>query len=200
MRENSVALKRKLRYKSTINSRHKILVSANVLNRNFEVSSSNEAWGSDITCVETQESWLNLAVFLDLFSRMVIGWAMADRIDAELVVFACRMGRSRRGSKSPGIILSNHGSQYASELFWTAISKDNSEQSVSRKCNCWENAVAESFFGTIKSELIYRHNFNTRKDAQSSIFEIIEILYNKQRLHSFVNYLTPEEFEIKEAV
>ena len=197
MSKNNIAPKRKRRYKSTTDSRHKMPVSANVLDRKFEVSKSNEAWVGDITYVETQEGWLYLAVFLDLFSRMVIGWAMADRIDAELVVSAYEMGRSRRGSEGPAIIHSDRGSQYASELFRTAISKDDCEQSMSRKGNCWDNAVAESFFGTIKSELIYHHNFKTRKDAQLSIYEFIEIFYNKQRLHSSLNYLTPEEFELK---
>lgn len=131
---------------------------------------------------------------------MVIGWAMVDRIDAQLVVSAYEMGRSRRGSEGPAIIHSDRGSQYASELFRTAISKDNCEQSMSRKGNCWDNAVAESFFGTIKSELIYHHNFKTRKDALLSIFEFIEIFYNKQRLNSSLNYLTPEEFELKECM
>ena len=161
------------------------------------MSKPNEVWVSDITYVETQEGWLYLAVFIDLFSRMVVGWAMSDRIDAELVVSAYEMGTARRGIKSPLIVHSDRGSQYASALFREAFEESDCRQSMSRKGNCWDNAVAESFFGTIKSELIYHHIFKTRKDAQLTIFEFIEIFYNKTRLHSALNYLTPEEVDLK---
>ena len=122
-----------------------------------------------------------------------MGWAMSDRIDAELVVSAYEMGTVRRGIKSP----SDRGSQNASTLFREAFEESDCRQSMSRKGNCWDNAVAESFFGTIKSELIYHHIFKTRKDAQLTIFEFIEIFYNKTRLHSALNYLTPEEVDLK---
>lgn len=197
MRENNIAPKRKRRFKSTTDSRHKLPVSDNLLNRRFEVSKPNEVWVSDITYVETQEGWLYLAVFIDLFSRMIVGWAMSDRIDAELVVSAYEMGTARRGVKSPQIVHSDRGSQYASTLFRDAFEESDCRQSMSRKGNCWDNAVAESFFGTIKSELIYHHIFKTRKDAQLTIFEFIEIFYNKTRLHSSLNYLTPEEVDLK---
>lgn len=197
MRENHIAPRRKRRYKSTTDSKHKYPVSTNVLNRAFDTEKPNEVWVSDITYIETQEGWLYLAVFLDLFSRMIVGWAMSERIDAELVVSAYSMGTSRRGEEGPQIVHSDRGSQYASELFRTVIGDDDCIQSMSRKANCWDNAIAESFFGTIKSELIHHHNFKTRNEARLSVFEFIEIFYNKQRLHSSLNYLTPEEFELK---
>lgn len=127
---------------------------------------------------------------------MVVGWSMPDRIDSNLVISTHDMGLKRRGICSPRIVHSAQGSQYASQVFRDCIDK-SCVQSMSRKSSCWDNAVAESFFGTIKSESLYRHKFKSRKEAQLTIFEFIEIFYNNQRLHSTLDYLTPEEMHLK---
>ncbi len=186
---------RKRRFKSTTDSRHSLPVNKNLLQRDFATPKPNQVWVSDITYIETQEGWLYLTVFIDLYSRMIVGWAMADNMTAELVTSAYTMAVERRGVVSPKIVHSDRGSQYASELFRSTLK--SCKQSMSRKANCWDNAVAESFFASLKSELIYHHTFKTRKDAQLSIFEYIEIFYNKNRLHSTLGYLPPEEFELK---
>ena len=195
MREHEMKPRRRRRYKSTTDSNHKLAVADNVLARQFSASKPNQVWVSDITYIETQEGWLYLTVFIDLFSRAVVGWSMSDSLVADSVVAAYDMGIRRRG-KVPEIVHSDRGIQYASELFRTAL-PETCTQSMSRKANCWDNAVAESFFGTIKSELIHHQVFETRKAAQLSIFEYIEIFYNRQRLHSTLGYLTPEEFDLK---
>jgi transposase InsO family protein len=194
MREHELKPRRRRRFKSTTDSKHKLPIADNVLNRAFATTKPNEVWVSDITYIDTQEGWLYLVVFIDLYSRMVVGWAMADTMTADLVVDAYNMGILKRGA--PNTVHSDRGSQYASDLFRNILPKV-CKQSMSRKGNCWDNAVAESFFGQLKSELIYHHTFKTRKAAELSIFEYIEIFYNKQRLHSTLDYQTPEEFEEK---
>jgi transposase InsO family protein len=195
MREHGIQPRRRRKFKSTTDSNHKLPVMENILERRFVATEPNQAWVSDITYIDTQEGWLYLAVFIDLYSRMVVGWSMCERMTADLVVNAFRMGAARRGVVAPRIVHSDRGSQYASEAFRAELTE--CLQSMSRKGNCWDNAPAESFFGTLKSELIYRNTFKTRKEAELSIFEFIEIFYNKQRLHSSLQYLTPEEFEQK---
>ena len=196
MREHGIRPRRRRKFKLTTDSRHKLPVAKNVLNRRFSATRPNQVWVSDITYIETQEGWLYLAVFIDLYSRMVVGWSMADTMTTDLVASAYEMGIRSRGINSPEIVHSDRGCQYASEQFKELLSSV-CKQSMSRKGNCWDNAVAESFFGSLKSELIYHHTFKTREAAQLSIFEYIEIFYNKQRLHSTLGYLTPEEFDLK---
>lgn len=196
MREHGMRPRRRRKFKVTTDSRHKLPVAKNVLNRRFRAARADQVWVSDITYIETQEGWLYLSVFIDLYSRMVVGWSMSDTMTAELVASAYEMGIKRRGIKSPEIVHSDRGCQYASEQFKKLLSSV-CKQSMSRKGNCWDNAVAESFFGSLKSELIYHHTFKTRDAAQLSIFEYIEIFFNKQRLHSTLGYLTPEEFDLK---
>lgn len=195
MREHRIKPCRKRKYKATTDSKHTLPVAENVVARRFAPIKPNEIWVSDITYVETEEGWLYLTVFIDLYSRMVVGWSMADSLVADAVVSAYQMAAGRRETP-PRIIHSDRGIQYASELFRTSIAK-TCKQSMSRKGNCWDNAVAESFFGTLKSELIYHYTFQTRKAAELTIFEYIEIFYNRQRLHSTLGYLTPEEFDLK---
>ena len=154
-------------------------------------SSGRRSASALLTPLDTFEGWLYLAVFIDLYSRMVVGWSMSDRIDSDLVISAYDMGLKRRGICSPRIVHSDQGSQYGSAAFKECLD-EACVQSMSRKSNCWDNAVAESFFGTIKSESLYHHKFKSRKEAQLTIFEFIEFFYNKQRLHSTLNYLTPE--------
>ena len=197
MREHGIKPKRKRKYKSTTDSKHNLPVVDNALKRKFTVTKPDQAWVSDITYIDTHEGWLYLAVFIDLYSRMVVGWSMSERMTAELVTSAFEMGIQRRGIKSPSLVHSDRGSQYASQAFRQQLPAGSCIQSMSRKGNCWDNAVAESFFGSLKSELVYHHTFKTRNDAQLAIFEFIEIFYNRQRLHSTLGYLTPEEFHLK---
>jgi transposase InsO family protein len=192
MQKNEIRAMRKRKFKSTTDSKHNLPIAPNILERNFTTSEPDEAWVSDITYVETAEGWLYLAVFIDLYSRMVVGWSMSENMTADLVVDAFQMGIARRG-RAPIIAHSDRGSQYASSAFRAELEEHDCIQSMSRKGNCWDNAVAESFFGSLKSELVYRTKFDTRKDAQLSLFEYIEIFYNKRRLHSALGYMTPEQ-------
>jgi transposase InsO family protein len=170
-------------------------VSKNMLRRRFVTNAPNRVWVSDITYIDTAEGWLYLAAFIDLHSRKVVGWSMNERMTADLVVDAFCMAKHRRGVEAPEIVHSDRGSQYASEAFRNQLKK--CKQSMSRKGNCWDNAVAESFFGALKSELVYRTPFKTRKEAEMRIFDYIEIFYNRTRLHSTLGYVSPCEFEEK---
>jgi transposase InsO family protein len=192
MQRNEISPKRKRRYKNTTDSNHKLPVAPNVLDRQFETQEPDEAWVSDITYIETAQGWLYLCVFIDLYSRMVVGWSMSERMTADLVTDAFEMGVGRQG-RAPILAHSDRGSQYASWLFTDLLKEHGCIQSMSRKGNCWDNAVAESFFGSLKSELIYREMFATRIQASMAVFDYIEIFYNKRRLHSVLGYITPWE-------
>lgn len=192
MRQNEIAPRRKRKFVATTDSKHNLPIAPNVLDRQFEVNTPDEVWVSDITYIDTNQGWLYLCVVIDLYSRMVVGWSMSDRMTADLVVSAFEMGVSNQGN-APIVAHSDRGSQYASEQFRAVLNDYGCIQSMSRKGNCWDNAVAESFFGALKSELIYRDHYETRIAATMAIFEYIEIFYNKRRLHSVLNYLTPWE-------
>ncbi len=152
---------------------------------------------TDITYVWTAEGWLYLVVFIDLWSRRVVGWSMSDRMQSEFVRDAFLMAcRKIKGKVTNLVVHSDRGSQYASEIFREALKKQGCTQSMSRKANCWDNAVAESFFGSIKKEMIHLERFETREAARKAIFDYIEIFYNKIRIHSTLNYLSPEQFEL----
>lgn len=196
MRENEIRAQTRRRYKTTTDSNHNLPVAPNLLEQNFATEAADEVWVSDITYIETGQGWLYLCVFIDLFTRSVVGWSMAANMKADLVVDAFRMGIGKRGG-APIVAHSDRGSQYASELFRNELTEHDCIQSMSRKGNCWDNAVAESFFGSLKSELIYRQKFNSRIKAATAIFDYIEIFYNKSRLHSALGYLTPEEKGLK---
>lgn len=192
MRKHEIAPKRKRKFVATTDSKHDLPIAPNVLDRQFEVDSANEVWVSDITYIDTNQGWLYLCVFIDLYSRMVVGWSMSERMTADLVVNAFEMGVENQGS-APIVAHSDRGSQYASDLYVTLLGNYDCIQSMSRKGNCWDNAVAESFFGALKSERIYRDHYETRIHASMAIFEYIEIFYNKERIHSMLDYLTPWE-------
>ena len=194
MRQHGIQPKRRRAFKSTTDSKHSLPVSDNVVKRQFAVVEPNHTWVSDITYIQTHEGWLYLAVFIDLVSRKVVGWSMSDQITADLVNKAYDMATFRR-SAQPRVVHSDRGIQYAAQSFRGRLGE--TKQSMSRKGNCCDNAVAESFFGSLKSELIYHHTFVTREQAAMSIFDYIEIFYNRRRLHSTLNYLSPEEFEDK---
>lgn len=192
MRRHEITPPRKRRFVVTTDSKHDDPIAPNVLDRDFETKEPDEVWVSDITYISTEQGWLYLCVFIDLYSRMVVGWSMSTTMTADLVVNAFRMGMSNRG-RAPIVVHSDRGSQYASDLFRGELEKHRCVQSMSRRGNCWDNAVAESFFGSLKSELIYRTSYTTRIAACTSIFDYIEIFYNKRRLHSTLGYLTPVE-------
>lgn len=192
MRAHEITPKRKRKYKSTTDSNHKLPVAPNLLERQFTTEEPDEVWVSDITYVETTQGWLYLCVFIDLYSRLVVGWSMSERMTAELVTAAFEMGVQHQG-RAPIVAHSDRGSQYASWAFNTLLEANGCLQSMSRRGNCWDNAVAESFFATLKMELVHRTNFTTRIEACTAIFDYIEIFYNRRRIHSVLNYLTPWE-------
>jgi len=166
----------------------------NLLNQDFIASGTNQKWAGDITYIETAEGWLYLAVILDLYSRRVVGWAMRDRLDTNLVESAWRMAVVNRRPPAQLMHHSDRGSQYTSEAYWNLLLAAQCQVSMSRTGNCYDNAAIESFFATLKGECATQP-FKTKSDARSSIFEYIEGWYNRQRLHSSLGYLSPVEFE-----
>jgi len=197
MRELGIKSCRKRRFKATTDSGHKLPVADNVLDREFEVVAPDVAWVTDITYVWTDEGWLYLAAILDLFSRRVVGHAMSERIDRALVLQALRDAVGRRLPDAGLLHHSDRGSQYASNDYQDALRDQGVVCSMSRKGNCWDNAVAESFFATLKTECIYSRRFATRAEAREAIFDFIEVFYNRRRLHSTLGYVSPMEFEMK---
>ena len=195
MRELGLEGRRKRRFRATTDSKHSFPVAPNLLMRDFDVDAPNTAWVGDITQVRTREGWLFLAVILDLYSRKVVGHATSNRPRTELALEALHMAHAARRPK-PGLIHhSDRGAQYASHRYRETLDARGIECSMSRRANCWDNAVAESFFGTFKNELIYRRPWLTRKDARDAIGEYIEIFYNRIRRHSTIGYVSPVAFE-----
>ena len=197
MRELGIRSRRKRRFKATTDSGHKLPVADNILDRKFDVDAPDVAWVTDITYVWTDEGWLYLAAILDLFSRRVVGHAMSKRIDRALVLEALRDAVGRRVPDAGLLHHSDRGSQYASGDYQDALAERGITCSMSRKGNCWDNAVAESFFATLKTECIYPRRFATRAEAREAIFYFIEVFYNGQRRHSTLGYVSPMEFEMK---
>lgn len=183
------------KYRATTNSKHTLAVAENVLGREFNPTQKNKVWAGDITYLWTNEGWLYLAVFLDLFSRTVVGWATSNRIDASLICTAFSRAVARR-SPVPGLLVhSDRGAQYASSDFRSLLTQHQAVQSMSRKGNCWDNAVVESFFHSLKVEAIHNSRFATRREAEFEVFDYIEHFYNKLRRHSALEYLSPEVYE-----
>ncbi len=200
MRQARLVSKRSKKYKLTTCSKHSLPIAPNLLEQNFAVPKPDYAWVSDITYIWTREGWLYLAVILDLFSRQVVGWAVNTRMTKELVVSAIRQAIDKR-NPGPGLIFhSDRGSQYASLEVSAILDNHLMVQSMSKKGDCFDNAVAEAFFANLKTELVYPYFFETREKAISEIFEYIEIFYNRQRRHSYLNYFTPRAFEIVDLV
>lgn len=183
------------KHKKTTDSHHNKHVSNNFLEQNFTALSVNHRWVTDITYIPTQEGWLYLCVIIDLFSRAVIGWAMDARMKADLVCSALNMALFRRNFPSGVIIHSDKGSQYCSKQYQDVIKEYWLLSSMSYKGCCYDNAACESFFGTLKVELVHDENYKTREEAKLSIFEYIEAYYNTKRKHSTINYMTPNQFE-----
>ena len=185
------------KFRVTTDSQHVLSVAENVLNREFQQESADRVWLADITYVWTREGWLYLACVLDAYSRKIVGWSMSERITKDLVLAALRMALGRRRPDGVGGLLhhSDRGSQYASAAFQALLREENITCSMSRKGNCWDNAMMESFFATLKKERIYLEEYATREQARASVFDYIERFYNRLRRHSALGYSSPEQFE-----
>ena len=200
MRLAGVSVKGKRRFRITTDSDHNLPVAPNLLNRKFNVASPNRFWVGDITYVWTSEGWLYLATVMDLFSRQIVGWSLQDRMTSKLVSDALLMAICRR-KPSPGLIFhSDRGSQYCSSQFQELLKAHKIISSMSRKGDCWDNAVMESFFGSLKSERINLKNYRTREAAKQDIVAWIEMFYNAKRRHSYLGYVSPREFEKMETL
>ena len=197
MQELGLEGRRKRRFRSTTDSRHRFPVAPNVLMRDFDVDAPNTVWVTDITYVATLEGWLYLAVILDLFSRRVVGYAMSERIDRALVLEALRVALEHRPGARDFIHHSDRGSQYASHDYREALEQAGIMCSMSRRGNCWDNAVAESFFGTLKMELLYELPLQTSGATRAAVADYIDAFYNVRRRHSSLGYQSPLEFELK---
>lgn len=197
MRENNIKAKTKRRFKVTTVQNSKAAASENLLNQNFTASSENKIWTGDITYLWTKEGWLYLAVVMDIYSRKIVGWSIDSSLSAELVIRALMMALVHRNPLRGIIFHSDRGSQYTSSSFRSILKNYGIVQSMSSTGNCYDNAITESFFHTLKTELTYWEKYQTRDEAKGSIFEYIEINYNRRRLHSSLGYLSPVEFEEK---
>ncbi len=197
MKEAGVKAKQRRKYKATTNSNHKQPVFENLLNREFEVAQPDQVYAADVTYIWTQEGWLYLAVVIDLCTRRVVGWSMSSRMKAKLVCDALQTALWRRRPRAGLIHHSDRGSQYASKAFRRLLKAYDIKGSMSRKGDCWDNAVVESFFGSLKQERVQWRNYQTRYEAQQDILEYIAMFYNSTRLHSYLGYMSPNDFEKK---
>jgi len=195
MRKAGLRSKIRRKYRVTTDSKHHFPVAPNLLERNFTAAVPDKVWVSDITYLATRTGWLYLTVIIDLFSRMVVGWALSSSLSHEMVVTALKRAIKNRRPGKGLIFHSDRGVQYACTGFRKELGKHDFVQSMSRKGNCWDNAVAESFFGVMKTELVYHERYEGHQDTLHSIFEYIEVFYNRERKHSTIGYLTPVEYE-----
>ena len=195
MKEADVEVKHRKKYKVTTDSNHKQPLYDNVLDRQFDVDEPDTVYVGDITYLWTQEGWLYLAVVIDLFSRKVVGWSIGSRMRAQLVCDALRMAIWQRRPGAGLIVHSDRGSQYASRDYRRLLKAHGFVGSMSRKGNCWDNSVAESFFGSLKQERVHWRNYQTRLGAQQDVLNYIAMFYNSQRLHSYLDYMSPNQYE-----
>jgi putative transposase len=200
MRRHGIRARAPRRYRvCTTDSKHALPVAENLLDQNFIADRPDQVWLADITYIPTGEGWLYLAVILDLFTRKVVGWAMRDHMRAELTIAALIMAIQRRRPAAGLIHHSDRGSQYAAGDYRDILQAVVITQSMSRKGNCWDNAPMESFFGTLKTELVHHSEYPDREAARRDLFAYIEGYYNRQRRHSAIGYKTPEQAEAKSA-
>jgi len=198
MQEEGLCGRPQRRYRvQTTDSNHDEPIAANRLAEAPAASAPNQIWVADITYIQTREGWLYLAAILDLYSRKIVGWAMSERIDTALVLNALGMALLHRNVPANLLFHSDRGVQYASGDYRAALARAGLLASMSRKGNCYDNAFIESFWSTLKLELVYRREFATRQQARSNIFEYIETFYNRQRTHSALGYLSPIDFELQ---
>ncbi len=197
MQKAEIRSETKKKYVATTDSKHSHPVAENLLDRDFQAEQPGQVWVSDITYIRTGQGWLYLTVIIDLAMRKVIGWALSQSLSAQDTSIAAWEMAIRRQPPKPGLLFhSDRGIQYACAEFRQALEGQGLvKQSMSRKANCWDNAVAESFFKTFKVELVYRNRFETRDRAQIAVFEYIEAWYNTQRRHSAIGYMSPADYE-----
>lgn len=195
MREHGIRARAPKRFVRTTDSNHRLPVAANALDREFEPEGPNERWCADITYLPTREGWVYLAVVEDLFSRMIVGWSMAESMESRLVVDALEMAIRRRRPEAGLLAHSDRGSQYASEHYQRVLSEEGIICSMSGVGQCWDNAPVESFFGRLKCEVESAQMFATRDQARATIFEYLEVFYNRVRLHSSLGFVSPVEYE-----
>jgi transposase InsO family protein len=199
MRENSICVERSKKYKVTTDSNHKFNIAPNLLDRDFNAEKSNQKWAGDISYVWTREGWLYLAVILDLHSRRVIGWAVSNRMKRDLAIRALEMAINLRKPPKGCIHHTDRGSQYCSHDYQKILRRHGFKVSMSGKGNCFDNAPVETFFKTIKAELIWRQSWTTRRTAELAIFNYINGFYNARRKHSALGWKSPLAFERKAA-
>jgi putative transposase len=197
MRKHGLMAKTKRRFRHAYDAKHRSGIK-NVLNRDFAVEKINTSWVSDITFIPTRTGYLHLCVVLDLYSRAIVGWSMSDRQKSELVVCALQMAIQHRRPEQPVLVHSDQGVQYGSDQYRAVLKKNGMIQSMSRKGNCWDNAVAESFFHTLKTERTSDEKYLNHRQAKASIFDYIELFYNRRRRHSSLNYQAPLTYELNE--
>ena len=198
MQEHHLVARTPRKFMVTTDSQHILPVASNHLNREYQVEAVpevNQVWAGDITYVPTAEGWLYVAVVLDLKSRRVVGWGMEATLEQKLVSGALEMALEQRQPTAGLLHHSDRGSQYASHRYQELLHQQGITCSMSRRGNCWDNAPVESFFATLKKELVHRENYRTREEAKASLFHYIEVFYNRQRRHSSLGYLSPEEYE-----
>lgn len=195
MKEAGVQVRCRKRYKVTTDSNHAQPVFENVLARQFTVDKPDQVYVGDITYLWTQQGWLYLAVVIDLFSRRVVGWSMGSRMKSQLVSDALTMAVWQRRPAAGLLVHSDRGSQYASQAYRQLLTSRGFVGSMSRKGNCWDNAVAESFFGSLKQERVQWQHYQTRNEAQQDVLQYISMFYNPHRLHSSLGYKSPVQYE-----
>jgi len=196
LRRQGLRAKGARKYKATTNSNHSLPVAPNLLSQDFHADRANQKWVCDITYIATDEGWLYLAVVLDLYSRIVVGWSMSERMTATLVCDALKMAMFRRHRPHGVIVHSDRGSQYCSHDHQALLEKHQLVCSMSKKGDCYDNAAMESWNHSLKVEAIHGERFVTREQARNQVFDYIEVYYNRQRLHSTLGYLSPVEFEL----
>lgn len=199
MQKHNIHSKMAKKFVITTDSKNTLVPAPDLLQRRFKVKRANESWVTDTTFISTRQGWMYLAIVLELYSRQVIGWSMSENNNTRLVNDALMMALWRRGEVKGVIVHSDQGSTYASGGYQQLLVDNKLRCSMSRKGECLDNAVAESFFGTLKTELTDHEDYRTRAEARQNIFEYIEVFYNRQRRHSFLNYMTPVEYEKKNA-
>jgi transposase InsO family protein len=200
MRQAGLRAKTVKTWRATTQSQHRFPVAANTRDRAFTVDAPNRVWAGDITYVWTMEGWLYLAVLLDLYARRVVGWAMGQRLTVDLAERALTMALAHRAPTAGLLHHSDRGSQYAATSYQRVLNGYSLIPSMSCKGNCWDNACVESFFGTLKRELVYHRRYAIREEATQDIFEYIEVFYNRKRRHSTLGYDSPAEYEARAAV
>ena len=195
MKENGLVSIHKKKFVVTTNSKHNLPVAPNILSRRFYADRPNQVWVADITYIPTREGWLYLAAIVDIYSRKVVGWAMDERMTSDLVIKALNMAIYQRRPGKGLIHHSDRGCQYAGNLYQNILKKHGIICSMSRKGDCWDNAVMESFFHTLKTELVSHRRYQLRRQAKREIFEYIEVFYNRFRSHSSIGYVSPDFYE-----